>query len=140
MKSGLGKIFLKFLLALTMLFLLLSFNQKYKFSDKNGERMEEFQKYFSWTTFHHLFQARNATISPIFHFDRGNNGRICHNILCVKLNLIFINVVVSFLAVYFIICSLNGSHKNVSYFFFIKIVSEAIINEQYVGVKFSFIS
>ena len=45
--------------------------------------MEEFQKYFFQTTFHHHFQARNAKISPIFHFDRGNNGRICH-ILCVK--------------------------------------------------------
>ena len=45
--------------------------------------MEEFQKYFFQTTFHHRFQARNAKISPIFHFDGGNNGRICY-ILCVK--------------------------------------------------------
>ena len=45
--------------------------------------MEEFQKYFSQTTFHHHFQARNANISPIFHFYRVNNGRICH-ILNVK--------------------------------------------------------
>ena len=45
--------------------------------------MEEFQKYFFYTTFHHNFQARNAKISPIFLFDRGHNGRICH-ILCVK--------------------------------------------------------
>ena len=44
MKSGLGKIFLKFLHALTMSFLLLNSDQKYKFSNKNGERMEEFQK------------------------------------------------------------------------------------------------
>ena len=45
MKSVLGKIFLKFLHALTMSFLLLNFDQKYKFSNKNnmhGERMEEF--------------------------------------------------------------------------------------------------
>ena len=35
MKSGLGKIFLKFLHALTLLFLLLNFDQKYKFSIKN---------------------------------------------------------------------------------------------------------
>ena len=34
MKSGLGKIFLKFLHALTMSFLLLNFDQKYKFSNK----------------------------------------------------------------------------------------------------------
>ena len=34
MKSGLGKIFLKFLLSLTMSFLLLNFDQKYKFSNK----------------------------------------------------------------------------------------------------------
>ena len=40
-------------------------------------------KIFFQTTFHHHFQARNAKISPLFHFDRGNNGWICH-ILCVK--------------------------------------------------------
>ena len=45
--------------------------------------MEEFQKYFFQTTFHHHFQARKAKISPLFHFDQVNNGRICH-ILCVK--------------------------------------------------------
>ena len=36
MKSGLGKTFLKFLHALTMSFLLLNFDQKYKFSNKNN--------------------------------------------------------------------------------------------------------
>ena len=36
MKSGLGKLFLKFLHALTMSFLLLNFDQKYKFSSKNN--------------------------------------------------------------------------------------------------------
>ena len=36
MKSGLGKIFLKFLHALTMSFLSLNFDQKYKFSNKNN--------------------------------------------------------------------------------------------------------
>ena len=36
MKSGLGKIFLKFLHALTMSFLLLNFDQKHKFSNKNN--------------------------------------------------------------------------------------------------------
>ena len=36
MKSGLGKILLKFLHALTMSFLLLNFDQKYKFSNKNN--------------------------------------------------------------------------------------------------------
>ena len=46
-------------------------------------RMEEFQKKKFQTTFHHHIQARNAKISSIFHFDRVNNGRICH-ILCVK--------------------------------------------------------
>ena len=51
--------------------------------------MEEFQKYFFQTTFHHHFQARNAKISPIFHFDRGLNGQICH-ILCVKATCILI--------------------------------------------------
>ena len=38
---------------------------------------------FFQTTFHHHFQDRNAKISPIFHFEWGHNGRICH-ILCVK--------------------------------------------------------
>ena len=46
--------------------------------------MEEFQKYFFQTTFHHHFQARNAKISLIFHFDRGHNGWMCH-ILDVKI-------------------------------------------------------
>jgi hypothetical protein len=36
MKSGLGKIFLKFLHALTMSFLLLNFDQKHKFSNKHN--------------------------------------------------------------------------------------------------------
>ena len=36
MKRGLGKIFWKFLHALTMSFLLLNFDQKYKFSNKNN--------------------------------------------------------------------------------------------------------
>ena len=35
-KSGVEKIFLKFLHALTMSFLLLNFDQKYKFSNKNN--------------------------------------------------------------------------------------------------------
>ena len=30
-----------------------------------------------------VFRPEMLKISPIFHFDRGNNGRICH-ILCVK--------------------------------------------------------
>ena len=55
MKSGLRKFFLKFLHALTMSFLLLNFDQKY----------------------------RNAKISPIFHFDRGHQSWIFH-ILCVN--------------------------------------------------------
>ena len=49
MKSGLGKNFLKFLHALTISFLLLNFDQKYK-------------------------KARKAKISPIFHFDRGHQS------------------------------------------------------------------
>ena len=51
--------------------------------------MEEFLKYFFYTTFNHHFQAKNAKVSPIFHFDQGNNGRICH-ILCVKMKKVFI--------------------------------------------------
>ena len=43
--SGLGIFFLKFLHALTMSFVLLNFDQNYKFSNKNGECMEEFQNF-----------------------------------------------------------------------------------------------
>ena len=37
--------------------------------------MEEFQKYFFDTAFHHHW---NAKISPIFHFYQENNSWICH--------------------------------------------------------------
>ena len=53
---------------------------------------------FFQTTFHHHFQARNAKISPIFHFDRENNGWICH-ILCVNLK-------------YFDLCQENSTSIN----------------------------
>ena len=48
MKSGLGKIFLKFLHALTMSFLLLNFDQKYKFSNKNN-------MVSAWRNFENIF-------------------------------------------------------------------------------------
>ena len=48
MKSGLGKIFLKFLHALTMSFLLLNFYQKYKFSNKDN-------KVSAWRNFKNIF-------------------------------------------------------------------------------------
>ena len=48
MKSGLGKIFLKFLHALTISFLLLNFDQKYKFSNKNNMVSE-------WKNFKNIF-------------------------------------------------------------------------------------
>ena len=47
MKSSLGKIFLKFFHALTMLFLLLNLYFWSKFSNKNDMVNKEFQKYFS---------------------------------------------------------------------------------------------
>ena len=66
MKSGLGKIFLKFLHALTMSFLLLNFDQKYKFSNKKNmvSAWRNFKKYkFSnknnmvsaWRNFKNIF-------------------------------------------------------------------------------------
>ena len=71
MKSGLGKIFLKFLHALTMPFLLLNFDQKYKFSNKNN-------MVSAWRNFKNIFPRPlfiiNAKISPIFHFDRGHQS------------------------------------------------------------------
>ena len=48
MKSGLGKIFLKFLHALTMSFLLLNSHQKYKISNKNN-------KVSAWRNFKNIF-------------------------------------------------------------------------------------
>ena len=60
-KSGLEFFFVKFLHALSIIWIYLierrSFGQKYKFS--NGERMEEFQKYFFYTTFHPSFLGQN---------------------------------------------------------------------------------
>ena len=41
-------------------------------------------KIFFLDHFSSSFLARNAKISPIFHFDLANNGQICQ-ILCVKL-------------------------------------------------------
>ena len=63
MKSGLGIIFLKFLHALTMSFLLLNFDQKYKFSNKNN-MVSAFQKYYSKTTFHHHFRPEMLKFHP----------------------------------------------------------------------------
>ena len=48
MKSGLGKIFLKFLHALTMSFLILNFDQKYKFINKNNMLS-------AWKNFQNIF-------------------------------------------------------------------------------------
>ena len=45
--------------------------------------MEESQKHFFRPLFTIILGTRNTKISPIFHFDRGNNGRNCH-ILCVN--------------------------------------------------------
>ena len=78
MKSGLGKIFLKFLHAITMLSLLLNFWSK--FSNKNN-------MVSAWRNFKNVFPrhflARNAKISTIFYFNRRHQSWICH-ILCVK--------------------------------------------------------
>ena len=55
MKSGLGKIFLKFLHALTMSFLLLNFDQKFKFSNKNN-------MVSAWRNFKNIFSRPLFTI------------------------------------------------------------------------------
>ena len=51
--------------------------------------------YLFQTTFHRNFSAKNTKISPIFNFDRRNNGWICHT-LCVKYYVItFFTVILS---------------------------------------------
>ena len=55
MKSGIGKIFLKFLHALTMSFVLLNFDQKYKFSNKNN-------MVSTWRNFKNIFPRPLFTI------------------------------------------------------------------------------
>ena len=40
---------------------------------RNGLPMEEHQKYFFQTAFHHHFQARNAKMLPAFQFDNVNH-------------------------------------------------------------------
>ena len=55
MKSGLGEIFLKFLHALTMSFSILNFDQKYKFSNKNG-------MVSAWRNFRNIFSRPHLTI------------------------------------------------------------------------------
>ena len=62
MKSDLGKIFLKFLHALTMSFLLLNFNQKYKFSDKNNmvSAWRNFKNIFTRPLFTIIFRPKIA--------------------------------------------------------------------------------
>ena len=48
--------------------------------------MEEFQKYFFQTTFHHHIQAKNIDFRYIFHFEYVNHVWISH-VLCVNDNL-----------------------------------------------------
>ena len=60
MKSGLGKIFLKSLHALTTSFLLLNFDQKYKFSNKKNmvSAWRNFKKFFLRPLFTIIFRPK----------------------------------------------------------------------------------
>ena len=66
MKSGLGKIFLKFLHALTMSFLLLNFDQKYKFSNKNNmvSAWRNFKNIFPRPLFIIIFRSEMLKFHP----------------------------------------------------------------------------
>ena len=66
MKSGLGKIFLKFLHALTMSFLLLNFDQKYKFSNKNNmvSAWRNFKNIFPRSLFIIIFRPEMLKLHP----------------------------------------------------------------------------
>ena len=68
MKSGLGKIFLSFLHALTMSFLLLNFDQKCKFSNKNnmGSAWRNFKNIFSRPLFIIIFRPEMLKLHPYF--------------------------------------------------------------------------
>ena len=66
MKSGLGKIFLKFLHALTMSFLLLNFDQKYKFSNKYNmvSTWRDFQNILPRPLFIIIFRPERLKFHP----------------------------------------------------------------------------
>ena len=75
-KSGLEKIFLKFLHALTMSFLLLNLYFWSKFSNKNNmvSAWRNFKNIFSRPLSIIIFRPVMVEFSPIFHFDQVNNG------------------------------------------------------------------
>ena len=68
MKSGLGKIFLKFLHVLTMSFLLLNFDKKYKFSNKNNmvSAWRNFKNIFPTPLFIIIFRPEMLKFHPYF--------------------------------------------------------------------------
>ena len=66
MKSGLGKIFLKFLHALTMSFLSSNFDEKYKFSNKDNmvSAWRNFRYIFSKSLFIIIFRPEMLKFHP----------------------------------------------------------------------------
>ena len=85
-----SSIFLKFLHALTMSFLLLNFDQKYKFSNKNNvvSTWRNFKNIFPRPLFIIIFRPEMLKFHPysILTGDTRAQSWICH-ILCVKLRL-----------------------------------------------------
>ena len=84
MKSGVGKICLKFLHALTTSFLLLNFDSKYKFSNRNNmvSAWKNFKNIFPRPLFIIIFRPEMLKFHP-YSILTGDTSWICH-ILCVK--------------------------------------------------------
>ena len=90
-KSGLEKIFLKFLHALTMSFLLLNFDQKYKFSNKNNmvSAWRNFKNIFPRPLFIIIFRPEMLKFHP-YSILTGDQSWICHILYCVLMSPLFL--------------------------------------------------
>ena len=87
MKSGLGKIFLKFLHALTKSFLLVNFDQKYKFSNKNNMvgACRNFKNIFSRPLFTIIFRPEMLKFPP---YSMLTGEKMVEFVLCCALMLV----------------------------------------------------
>ena len=91
MKSGLGKIFLKFLHALTMLFLLLNLYFWSKFSNKNDmvSAWRNFKNIFPRPLFIIIFRPEMLKFHPYSILTRDTRVEFVIHILCVKVKPLF---------------------------------------------------
>ena len=89
--------------------------------------MEEYQKYFFQTTFHHHFQAKNINFIYIFHFEYVNHVWISH-ILGVKKD--------GFSNIYFLCWIVRFKHKiNIYLFLAVASQTEDLIFYQSIALK-----